>query len=98
MASIADKYDVDDFELITGGSAWSWATIVVRFIEWRNRCRHARAVGIKGQMLIDKARRMMEEARRTEERGKMLCQMSKQMVQDIPGGIRFFCRQPHQES
>ena len=99
MASIAGKYDVDDFELITTeGSVWHWATMVVRFLQWRNRCRHARAVGVKGQMLVDQARQMMEEARRTEEMGKMMLEMSKKKAKDIPGNIRYFCRQPHQES
>eukprot|EP00959_Pyramimonas_sp_CCMP1952_P208769 4366841-Pyramimonas_sp.AAC.1 len=61
--------------------------MVVRLFEWRNRRRHARAVGEKGQMLVDQARRMMGEARRTEEKGKILLEMSKKTAKDIPGNI-----------
>eukprot|EP00959_Pyramimonas_sp_CCMP1952_P351917 7373364-Pyramimonas_sp.AAC.1 len=61
--------------------------MVARFFQWRNRCRYARAVGEKGQMLVDQARQVMEEARRTEEEGKMMLEMSKKTVKDIPGNI-----------
>eukprot|EP00959_Pyramimonas_sp_CCMP1952_P136367 2853712-Pyramimonas_sp.AAC.1 len=61
--------------------------MVARFIEWRNRCRHARAVGVKAQMLVDQARQMMGGARRTEEKGNMMLEMSKKTVKDIPGNI-----------
>eukprot|EP00959_Pyramimonas_sp_CCMP1952_P268018 5603773-Pyramimonas_sp.AAC.1 len=61
--------------------------MAVRSNERRNRCRHARAVGVKGQMLVDHARQMMEEARRTEEKGKMMPVMSKNTVKDIIGSI-----------
>eukprot|EP00959_Pyramimonas_sp_CCMP1952_P082251 1718609-Pyramimonas_sp.AAC.1 len=61
--------------------------MVARFTDWRNRCRQARAVGIKGQMLVAQARQMMEEARRTEEKGKTMFEMSTKTAKDIPGSI-----------
>ena len=58
---------LDDFEVVAKAvlghvpSGAKWEVMVIRLLEMRRRCRKARAMGTKGQMMIDAADRSVAD-------------------------------------